>query len=43
MVQSLACHEYNEDLHKDAAIIIIKVIELIAFNLSIVLSHDTTK
>ncbi|XP_030476883.2 uncharacterized protein LOC115693939 isoform X2 [Syzygium oleosum] len=23
-IQSLACHEYNEDLHKDAAIIIIK-------------------
>ncbi|XP_048137727.1 uncharacterized ATP-dependent helicase YprA isoform X2 [Rhodamnia argentea] len=23
-VQSLACHEYNEDLHKDAAIMIIK-------------------
>ncbi|KAF8005761.1 hypothetical protein BT93_K0135 [Corymbia citriodora subsp. variegata] len=23
-IQSMACHEYNEDLHKDAAIIIIK-------------------
>lgn len=26
MLQSLVCHEYNEDIHKDAAIMIIKVL-----------------
>jgi hypothetical protein len=26
MLQSFACHEYNEVLHKDAAIIILKVL-----------------